>query len=75
MRECSTSNIRLIDTAATVFLESGLPREAYGHSTEPEHQAPAVAESLDRRDLCIRLITVFGMVGAALALLLAVQPG
>jgi hypothetical protein len=39
-----------------------------------EHQPQAVADSLDMRDLFIRLITVLGMVGAALALLLAVQP-
>jgi hypothetical protein len=41
----------------------------------PEQQPQAVADSLDTRDLCIRLITVLGMVGAALALLLAVRPG
>jgi hypothetical protein len=39
----------------------------------PEHQPQTVADRLDARDLIIRLISVFGMVGAALALLLAVQ--
>ncbi len=39
-----------------------------------EHQVPIVADRLDARDLAIRLISVFGMVGAALALLLAVSP-
>ena len=40
----------------------------------PEHQPQVVADRLDARDLTIRLISVFGMVGAALALLLAVSP-
>jgi hypothetical protein len=39
-----------------------------------EHQPQIVADRLDTRDLAIRLISVFGMVGAALALLLAVSP-
>lgn len=40
-----------------------------------EKQPTAVADGLDVRDLFIRLATVLGMVGAALALLLAVRPG
>lgn len=40
----------------------------------PEHQPQVVADRVDTRDLAIRLISVFGMVGVALALLLAVSP-
>ncbi|MEA2523654.1 MAG: hypothetical protein QOF73_881 [Thermomicrobiales bacterium] len=40
----------------------------------PEHQRQTVADRLDARDFLIRFISVMGMVGAALALLLAVQP-
>ncbi|HEY7032658.1 MAG TPA: hypothetical protein VH482_15050 [Thermomicrobiales bacterium] len=39
-----------------------------------DQQPQAVADGLDVRDLCIRLVTVLGMVGAALALLLAARP-
>ena len=40
----------------------------------PEQPPQVVADRLDARDLVIRLISVLGIVGAALALLLAVSP-
>jgi hypothetical protein len=40
-----------------------------------DHQPPpAVADRLDRRDLIVRLVSVVGLVGLALALLLVVKP-
>ena len=37
-------------------------------------QPPAVTDRIDARDLIVRLISVLGMVGVALAILLVVHP-
>ena len=39
-----------------------------------QQQSPAVADRMDARDFIVRLISVIGMVGVALAILLVVQP-
>ena len=39
-----------------------------------EGEQPAVEDRLEARDLLVRLVAVLGLVGAALALLLAIHP-
>jgi hypothetical protein len=39
-----------------------------------QQQPQAVADRMDARDFIVRLVSVLGMVGVALAILLAVHP-